>query len=121
MVIAKQVFVLNYISSIISPVIFLYDNKEQQSCQYTSTISCGFTNTAPRLVLDFIKGDILCMFSKDNPEKLVINISNTNDWIFKCDLIECNFKDMKETCIKLEAKINKLLMESNFKIEEKDM
>ena len=120
MVIAKQVFVLNYISSIISPVIFLC-NKEQQSCQYTSTISCGFTNTAPRLVLDFIKGDILCMFSKDNPEKLVINISNTNDWIFKCDLIECNFKDMKETCIKLEAKINKLLMDSNFKIEEKDV
>ena len=116
MIIAKQVFVLNYISTIITPTVFLYDDdKEQQSCQYTSTISCGFTNMASRLVLDFPKGDILCSFSKDNPEKLVINISNTNDWLFKCDLIECNFKDMKETCIRLETMINKLLVDSKLK------
>lgn len=119
MIIAKQVFVLNYISSIISPVIFLC-NKEKVSCQYTSTISCGFTNTAPRLVLDFTKGNILCMFCKDNPEKFVITISNDNAWC-KSVPIECNFKDMKETCIKLETAINKLLIDSNFKVEEKDM
>ena len=114
MIIAKQVFVLNYISSIISPVIFLC-NKEKVSCQYTSTVLCGFTNMTSRLILNFPKGDISCSFSKDNPEKLVINISNTNDWLFKCDLIECNFKDMKETCIRLETMINKLLVDSKLK------
>ena len=115
MFIAKQVFVLNYISTIITPTIFLYDDKEQQSCQYTSTVLCGFTNMTSRLILNFPKGDISCSFSKDDPEKLVINISNTNDWLFKCDLIECNFKDMKETCIRLETMINKLLVDSKLK------